>query len=96
MSGSTTPTGAIMQERLRHFPNNLLYSGTVSGSSISRRGNGGYYWSSSGNGYNNAYDLFFNSNNTPGVYPGNGTIGKYSGNTVRCMVAPSSQGSLKF
>ena len=90
MSGSTTPTGAIMQERLRHFPNNLLYSGTVSGSSISRRGNGGYYWSSSGNGYNNAYDLFFNSNNTPGVYPGNGTIGKYSGNTVRCMVAPSS------
>ena len=34
MNSNTSPTGAVMSERLRSFPNNFIYSGFVSGSSL--------------------------------------------------------------
>ena len=87
MSSSTAPTAAIMDKRLRHFPNNFLRSGVVNGASLDNRGSVGYYWSSTAGSNNNAYNLYFYSSS---VYPGASSSRKYSGRTVRCLVSPGA------
>ena len=87
MSSSTAPTGAIMEKRLRHFPNNFLYSGNVNGTSLLGRGSYAYYWSSTALNSSNVYNLHFSSSS---VYPGTNYNSKYTGRTVRCLVSPGA------
>ena len=90
MSSSTTPTAAIIDKRLCHFPNNLLRSGSVSGASLSDRGSNGYFWSSTAVSNNSAYNLRISARNViPGTLITN--YYKYFGRTVRCIA--SNQGS---
>ena len=84
MSSSTSPTVAIMLKRIRHFPNNLLYSGYVNGASISNRGSNGSYWSSTANGISSAYNLALYSSN---IYPGTNGSSKYTGRAARCIAS---------
>ena len=86
MSSSTTPTGAIMQERMRRFPINTVNAGRLSGASISYRGTYANYWASTASSANQAY----NTNNNPsGVSPGTSTTNKYAGRTMRCLANSS-------
>ena len=87
MSSSTIPTHGIILQRLRQFPTNLLYSGFVTGTSLSNRGSHGEYWSSTTQGASSAYDLYFYG---VGVYPGTSSNNKYQGKTVRCIASPSN------
>ena len=66
---------------LRSNPVNLVLSGYVSSSSRYYQGSGGYYWSSTVNSSNYAYNL---SLNTSPVYPAD-YGGKYLGFSVRCI-----------
>ena len=85
MSSSTTPTAAIMEKRLRHFPNNFLHSGYVSGASPYSRGSVGYYWSSTADDFSGAHLLVFSSSS---VSQGTSSFRKYYGGAVRCLVSP--------
>ena len=87
MNSSTTPTAAIMEKRLRHFPNNFLHSGNVSGASLNNRGSYGGYWSSTAFNSVSAYYLYFGSSS---VNPGTGGSYKYYGRAVRCLVSPGA------
>ena len=66
----------------RTYPNNFVFAGNWSGSSAFRRGTHGYYWSSTVNGSNNAYLLYFHSTN---VYPADNDS-KYRGSSARCVI----------
>ncbi len=77
--------------RWRRYPNNFVYSGSVSGSSINNRGgtaNGGsIYWSSTPGGYSvteTAYSLLLY---TSRVRPNVGNAYKYNGGVIRCTSA---------
>ena len=70
-------------KEFRSFPNNFLYSGNADSGNINRRGDRGYYWSSSALSDYSAYFLYLRSSN---LYPGTGSSGKYYGFTVRCVV----------
>ncbi len=88
MNSSTAPTATIMDERLRHFPNNFVNSGYIYGSSLSYRGSGGIYWSSTASSNNGVYHFYFDG---VYVYPGsNNGNGKYSGRVIRCLVSSGS------
>ena len=76
-SSSTTPTGATMSGLWRSYPNNFVYSGYVSGSSVYDRNSYGKYWSASVD----AYYLTFGSTY---VDPGALNTTKYYGWMVRC------------
>ena len=67
---------------LRSYPNNFVYSGYVSGSSVNDRNSSGNYWSASGNSSNGAYYMTFYSTY---VYPGTSNNVKYYGRMVRCI-----------
>ena len=84
MSSSTSSTVTIMLKRIRHFPNNILYSGYVDGASINNRGSRGTYWSSTAYYNNNAYTLYFSSSF---IYPGTGSNSKYYGRSARCIAS---------
>ena len=84
MSSSTAPTQIIMQARLRHFPNNIVYSGYTGGGSISSRGSILYAWTATAQSNNSAYTLRFN---TSYVNPGTVQYSKSTGNTVRCIAS---------
>ncbi len=84
MTSSTSPTVTIMLKRIRHFPNNLLYSGNVSGASVSDRGSSGYYWSCTAYNNNYAYYLYFFSSS---IYPGTSYYYKHNGRTARCVAS---------
>ena len=71
---------------VRSFPNNFVYSGYVSGSSVSSRGSYGYYWSSTAYNNNNVYYFYFDSTY---VNPGTNYNYKYNGRAIRCIVSPS-------
>ena len=72
-----------MQQRLTHFPINLVYSGFVNGDSTTYRGVYGRYWSAMAFSGNDAYNLNFGSSY---VYPGTTSGGsKYRGRTIRCV-----------
>ena len=49
---------------LRAYPNNLIYSGVIGTSTISLRGTGGYYWSTTVNSPGTAYRLAITSTST--------------------------------
>ena len=66
---------------LRSNPVNLTLSGYVRSSSRSYQGSYGYYWSSTVNSDDSAYDLGLSASN---VYPAN-YYGKYGGFSVRCI-----------
>ncbi len=76
------PEGTNAPKLLRTYPNNLLYSGNVTGASIYHRGSSGYYWASTTYNSYYAYDLALHLSN---VYPGTDTNYKYLGRTVRCL-----------
>ena len=79
-----TETEAIpVSNALRSYPNNFVYSGSVSGSSVYRRSSHGIYRSSSAVNTVRAYILFFFSR---GVYPGTyNDNSKNQGVMVRCV-----------
>ena len=79
-----TPEGTEASNKLRAYPNNFVYSGSVVGGSVSNRGSIGYFWSSTALSSRNAYNLYLYSSD---VYPGTGNVTKYTGRSVRC-VAP--------
>ena len=81
MFSSTTPTGDIMSKRLSHFPNNVLYSGSVYGDSLINRGGSGSYWSSTADSGDYAYSSSFGFAR---VNPGTGRGNKYYGMAIRC------------
>ena len=87
ISTSTTPTAVIMGKRLRHFPNNFLHSGNVSGASLNNRGSDGYYWSSTADGSGYAHHLSFGNSY---VYPGTRSSSEYYGRSIRCLVSPGA------
>ncbi len=86
---STTPyyNGAAeatpVSNALRTYPNNFVYSGRVSGSSVYDRVSYGYYWSSSAYSSGSAYLLYLRIAH---VHPGTSNGNKYSGRMVRCVV----------
>ena len=77
-------TDAAASNLLRQYPNNFLYSGYVSSSSVSNRGSRGSYWSSTASNNNSSYYLRLNSSDVgPGAY----NLNKNYGFTVRCVVS---------
>ena len=75
--------GTAQSAKWRSYPNNFVYSGYVSGSSVNDRRSSGYYWSSSAYNSYRAYYLYFNSGN---VRPDADRSGnKYVGWMVRCV-----------
>ena len=75
--------GTAMSQIYRSYPNNFVYSGGVSGSSITNRNSFGTYWTASGSIRYTAYYAYFSSNGTqPGV---NNNGYKYNGYPVRCI-----------
>ena len=79
----TDPTGEVMSSRYRSYPNNFLYSGYFSGSSVNGRGAYGGYWSSTAYGSRDSYSLYLSS---PLVLPGNDGQNKYLGYAIRCTL----------
>ena len=76
--------GDIIGNRLRSFPNNYLYSGFFSTSSISSRGSSGAYWSRSAYDGTGSYNLFMSSTI---LHPsGLNFKSKYYGFSVRCLI----------
>ena len=65
-------------ERLKR---SSVLGGNGNGSSVNNAGSNGYYWSSTYNNTNNAYNMNFNSS---GVNPQNNN-NKYNGFAVRCV-----------
>ena len=79
-------TDGTASNKLRSYPQNFVYSGYVTGTSIVNRSSGGSYWSSTAYGSVNAYNMLFYSSN---VNPGANNYNKYSGRMARCMVTGS-------
>ena len=79
----TSPTGGEMSSRWRTYPNNFLYSGHLSGSSINNRGEFGFYLSSTVRDF---ADMFYFYLSRVRVFPGVAYDNKYKGYTVRCFV----------
>jgi len=76
-SGSVTPWVS--------YPNNFIYSGAITMSSLFNRAAIGYNWSS--NGSTNAYAYILIVNATDYVGPGTYSNSKESGYTVRCILS---------
>ncbi len=83
-SNTTNINGDTAMVAFRSFPNNFIWSGYVSGSSVEIRGSyGGFYWSSTAAYYSIfAYNLSLSGYD---VTPGTGNVGKPVGLTVRCL-----------
>ncbi|MBQ6414312.1 hypothetical protein IJI28_01685 [Candidatus Saccharibacteria bacterium] len=90
INGSTTPTNTVMLQRLRHFPNNIVYSGSWSvdnSTTIGFRGSSGAYWSSTATTSNNGIAYYFDYLGSA-VYPGTrGYRNKFAAMTVRCITS---------
>lgn len=65
-----------------------MLGGNGNGSSVNNAGSNGYYWSSTYNNTNNAYNMNFNSG---GVNPQNNN-NKYNGFAVRCVKKSEREG----
>ena len=76
-----TPEGRDASNKLRAYPNNLLYSGIFSTSSANLRGDYGYYWSSTAGNIYYSYHLSLDSS---GVFPGTYNSHKRNGSSIRC------------
>ena len=79
-----TPEGVDACNKIRNYPNNLVYSGFNGGSS---RGVAGYYWTSTARTNNGANSMDFTSSI---VLPGNDGGSKYYARSIRCVLAPTS------
>lgn len=78
----TSPTGGEMSSRWRTYPNNFLYSGYLSGSSINNSGDFGFYLSSTVRDF---ADMFYLYLSRVSVSPGVAYDNKYKGYAVRCF-----------
>ncbi len=66
--------------KIRGMPYNFPYAGYIYNSSLQPAGSAGNYWSSTANGPDNAYSLYFISN-AVGTY----TNSRYGGFSIRCI-----------
>ena len=83
--GATT-SSAASSRIWRSYPNNFIYSGYISGSTVSSRGSYSYLWSATTFNGTSAYNFRFS---TAGIF--NTTSSRYNGYTVRCvMLNPSN------
>ena len=80
-TGSSQSYVTALSNAFRSYPNNFLYSRSVSGASINS-GVAGSYWSKSALNSSRAYGLQFRNDY---VYPSHHTLNKYYGITVRCL-----------
>ena len=78
----------------RKYPYNYIYSGGISSSSFSSRGNQGFYATSTSTGTNTINRLYLTNSNTQTNYTG--TTGKSTGRSVRCATNPSAKYTVKF
>ena len=85
-AGDSTQSGAV-NNRLRSFPNNFLYSGFYSSTSTSNRGLAGYYWSQSAT--SDSYGAYFYLAHPNSLGPSS-TYYKYYGQSMRCIINPSN------
>ena len=83
-NNSSSPTGTVMSNNFREYPNNFIYSGYITGSSINNRGQYGYYWSSTVYGSSGAYLMSINNDS---VSPAGANYMKYDGRSIRCVIA---------
>ena len=74
--------GVNMSKAVRSYPNNFVYSGLLSGSSIGNRNSYGYYWGATGSDYIRAYGIQLGNNE---VYPATDGSNKYIGFSARCV-----------
>ena len=79
----TDQYSAVASKRWRAFPNNIIYSGIVNGSSISARNTGGTYWTASMSGVN--WAEYFSIGGS-GVNPIAGNS-QHFGRAVRCVIS---------
>ena len=84
VSGSiNNKTNTSMSYYWRLFPNNLVYSGSLNGSSINSRGGGGYLWTTTAFDYDTSRGLSINDSHlNPGITP----YDKYVGFSIRCKM----------
>ena len=82
-NNSSTPTGTVMSQIFRSYPNNFLYSGELSASSADYRGSGGYYWSSTAYGDGSA--SYYMGLGRLAVYPGTDYSNRFVGFNIRCV-----------
>jgi uncharacterized protein (TIGR02145 family) len=81
-ASQSSAAGTTQSKAWRSYPNNFLYSGSVS-SSVNSRGSYGFYWPSTAYSVSYAYYLYFNSTSVdPRTY---NSGDKYSGRTIRCV-----------
>ena len=73
-----------VDKKLRSYPNNFIYSGSVLSGSVYNRSTIGYFWSSTARDSGGAYILQLSSSY---VYPGTLNFYKYIGRTVRCVAS---------
>ena len=85
MNSSSTPTGAEMSKVFRSYPNNFVYSGNISGSSILSRGSSGEYWTANPLSSSPTYANFLSLSNSE-VSPGNTSRPKSYGEAIRCLI----------
>ena len=85
-SNTTNALGDTATKAFRRYPNNFVYSGNISSSSINGRGTYGSYWTSTiySNEYGYRLDIYSSY-----VTPGTGYNYKNYGRTVRCLTSGS-------
>ena len=81
---ASTPEGSDASNALRAYPNNFVYSGSVSIGSVGYRGSVGHYWSSTAYSGGFAYSMDFSSSS---VRPGTNYSNKYFGISIRCLAS---------
>ena len=86
MNSSTTPTGAAMSNIFRRYPNNIIYSGYISNSTINGRGASGGYWSATSPNFGNSYLFYFDSYSNTQLQPGTVNLARFAGRSIRCLV----------
>ena len=83
LNNDSNVTDATASNKLRSYPNNYIYSGVASNSSI--LSSSGNYWSSTASSNYGAYDLSFTTNS---VSPGNVIyLTTSSGKPIRCVIS---------
>ena len=83
MDDFTVPTYIIIEQRFRHFPTNLLYSGFLDSGTFRYRGSVGSYWTATARNNNSAFYLTLDLIGfTPGTCY---SYNKYRGRAIRCL-----------
>ena len=79
-SNNSDPTGTVISQQFRSYPNNFVYSGQVSGASLDSTSTG-YYWTASGDSPRDARHFYFQNT----VVRLDSRELKYVGKTMRCI-----------